>query len=157
MTGLKQLTFASLIAASLACAPLAPAAAHGFGRGGHGWGFGRGLFGVAAAIVTLPVVIASAAISGVGAILPPEQPAYASPPSYGGSYAPGYYPSPGYYAAPPYYAAPARYPPPTAYYPRAVYPAAPGYYRGYYAPRPGYYGGYAFRGYGRPAYPAPAR
>ncbi|HEY1312694.1 MAG TPA: hypothetical protein VGE92_02405, partial [Steroidobacteraceae bacterium] len=50
--------------AAIACAPVAPALAggHGFGHA-HVWGFGHGLLGAVVGLATLPLVVASAAIS----------------------------------------------------------------------------------------------
>jgi hypothetical protein len=141
MPGLRRLIFAAAAATALACSPVTPAAAggHGFGHGGVRWGLGRGLFGAAAALVTLPIVIASAAVSAIASAAP-AQPAYA-PPAYAPAPA---YPS-AYYAPRPYYAppAPAYYAAPAGYYSRGYYPAP----QAYYAPRPAYSGGYAVRGY----------
>ena len=137
MPGFKRFVCGSAATAVLACAPLVSAVAHGHGFGHeHGWGFGRGLVGAVVGLVTLPLVIASAAIE---ASLP-EAPYPSDEPR-------GYAPAPGYYPAPQTY-----YAPPGAYYPRApVYYAAP---RAYYAPQGGYYApraryapqGYAPRG-----------
>jgi hypothetical protein len=136
MPGIKQALLGSAAAAALACAPMAPAAAgvHGFGRV-HPFGLGRGLFGAVLGLATLPIAIASAALSaGADA-----------------SQAPAYAPRPAYYPAPQtYFAPPAAYAPRAPVYypqPRAYYAAPPAYYgpRPYYAPRPAYYGGYGGR------------
>jgi len=86
------------------------------------------------ALATLPLVIASSVVAGVGdsAASYPTQ-GYAGPAGPGYGYAPQvayatprpyYAPYPGYYAAPR-----------GAYAPRGYYPARPGYYgRGYYRP-----------------------
>jgi hypothetical protein len=144
MPGLKHAVFGMVAAAAVTCAPLATADAHGFGH--HPWGLGRGLFGAVLGLATLPIAIASAALSATELGAPP----YQSSPGYGGP--PSYAPPPAYYAPPPAY-----YVPPRAYYPRPpVYaPAARPYYapRGYYAPPPGYYGGRASYGPGGHGYP----
>jgi hypothetical protein len=150
MPGFKRTVFGSAAVAALVCALATPAAAgvHGFL---HPWGFGRGLVGAAVGLATLPLAIASAALSASEPEAP-YQPA---------GYARGYGPPPAYYAAPhAYYAAPQTYyAAPPAYYtapqaqrapPRAYYPRAPVYYspgpHAYYAPpaqrelRAGYYG-----------------
>jgi hypothetical protein len=162
MLGFKRSVLGSAAAIALACAFATPAAAgvHGFF---HPWGFGRGLVGAAVGLATLPLAIASAALSG-GESQAPYQPSgyargYGQPPAY---YAapPAYYGAPqAYYNAPPaYYSAPqAYYAPPRAYYPRApVYYSAP---RAYYAPRAqreprtGYYAGHGSYHSGGYAYP----
>ena len=151
MRVLKHAVLGTAAAAVIACVPIATAGAHGFGHL-HPWGLGRGLLGAAFGLATLPLAIASAALSANE----PEAP-YQSSPGYGGPR--GYAPPPAYYAAPQTYYAPpqAYYPPPRAYYPRAqVYSPAPRPYyapRAYYAPRPGYYGGYASYRAGAYAYP----
>jgi hypothetical protein len=140
MTTIKQVIVSSAAIAAIAFLPFAPAMAggHGFGYV-HPWGLGRGIVGAAVALVTLPLVIASAVISSVPIPEPAAQP----------------YPSPGY-AGGAYGYAPAPYPAPPAYYvPRPAYYPAP---RAYYAPRPYYapYAGYPGRGYyrsGGSAYP----
>jgi hypothetical protein len=155
MPGIKRIIFGSAAAAALACVLATPAAAgvHGFL---HPWGFGRGLVGAAVGLATLPLAIASAALSASE----PEAPYQSS------GYARGYGPPPAYYAAPQtYYAAPpAYYSGPQSYYapPRPFYPRAPVYYsapRAYFAPRAqrepraGYYGGHASYHSGGYAYP----
>ena len=164
MAGIKQALLGSAVAAASACAPMAPAAAavHGVGPL-HPFGLGRGLVGAALGLATLPIVIASAALSAVASD-GPQAPAYGgAPPAYAPGYAPApvYAPPPAYYPAPrtyyapvpAYYArAPVYYPQPRAYYPapRAAY--AP---RTYYAARPGYSGANSARvsyGSGRYAY-----
>ena len=155
MPGFKRPVFGSAAVAALACAFATPAAAgvHGFL---HPWGFGRGLVGAAVGLATLPLAIASAALSGSEPEAPYQPPGYAR----------GYGPPPAYYAAPPaYYAAPqAYYAPPRAYYPRApvYYPAPHAYYapRAYNAPRTAYYGGhgsYRSGGYHSGGYAYPRR
>ena len=139
MPGIRQALFGSAVAAAIACAPMAPAAAgvHGVGPL-HPFGLGRGLVGAVVGLATLPIVVASAALSAVASD-GPQSPAYGSaPPAYAPP--PAYYPAPRtYYApAPAYYPrAPVYYPQPRAYYPAPRVSYAP---RTYYAPRPGYYG-----------------
>jgi hypothetical protein len=137
MQGFKHAVLGTVAAAAITCAPIAIAEAHGFGHL-HPWGLGRGLLGAVVGLATLPIVIASAALSATE----PEAP-YQSPPGYDG---------PRSYAPPQAY-----YAPPRAYYPRApVYsPATRPYYapRAYYAPRPGYYGGHVSYRAGGYAYP----
>jgi hypothetical protein len=149
MQGFKHAVLGTVAAAAITCTPIAAAEAHGFGH--HPWGLGRGLLGAVVGLATLPIAIASAALSAAE----PEAP-YRSSPGYEG---------PRSYAPPPaYYAAPQTYAPPQSYYapPRAYYPRAPVYYsatrpnyapRAYYAPRPGYYGGHASYRAGGYAYP----
>ena len=137
-------------AAAIACAPVATAGAHGFGHL-HSWGLGRGLLGAVFGLATLPIAIASAALSATE----PEAP-YQSSPGYTDQR--GYAPPPAYYAAPQTYYAPpqAYYAPPRTYYARApIYSPAPrAYYapHAYYAPRAGYYGGHPSYGAGGYAY-----
>ena len=150
MQGFKHAVLGTLAAAAITCAPIATAEAHGFGH--HPWLLGRGLLGAVVGLATLPIAIASAALSETE----PEAP-YQSSPAYGGPRS--YAPPPAYYAAPQTYYAPpqAYYAPPRTYYSRApVYsPAARPYYapRAYYAPRPGYQGGHASNRAGGYAYP----
>src|SRR5450631_1338964 len=139
MQGIKHAVLGTVAAAVITCAPIATTEAHGLGHL-HPWGLGRGLLGAVVGLATLPIVIASAALSATE----PEAP-YQSSPGYDGPRS--YAPPPAYYAAPQTYAPPqAYYAPPRAYYPRApVYsPATRPYYapRAYYVPRPGYYGGH---------------
>src|ERR1700733_6866055 len=107
MPGFKRTVFGSALVAAPAVAPATPAAAgvHGFL---HPWGFGRGLVGAAVGLATLPLAIASAALSAGAPEAPYQPPGYAR----------GYGPPPAYYAAPPaYYNAPQPYyAPPRAYY-----------------------------------------
>src|ERR1700722_3205906 len=117
MQGFKHAVLGTT-AALIMCAPIASAEAHGFGHV-HPWGLGRGLVGAVVGLATLPIAIASAALSATE----PEAPyPYQSSPGYDG---------PRSYAPPPaYYAAPQTYAPPPAYYaqPRAYYyPRAPVY------------------------------
>jgi hypothetical protein len=149
MPGFKRTVFGSAAVAALACALATPAAAGGHGFL-HPWGFGRGLVGAAVGLATLPLAIASAALSAGEPEAPYQPPGYAR----------GYGPPPAYYAAPPAYytAPPAYYAPPRAYYPRAAayYSPAP---RVYYAPRAqrepraAYYGGRGSYHSGGYAYP----
>jgi hypothetical protein len=137
MAKLKRIIVRSAAVAAIAFLPLAPAMAGGHGFV-HPWGLGRGLFGAAVALATLPLAIASAVVSSIP--VPAAAPAPYPAPGYAGGY--GY--------------APAPYPAPPAYYaPRPAYYPAP---RAYYAPRPYYapYAGYPGRGYyrsGGSAYP----
>ena len=147
---------------ALACAPVLPAAAAGHsmgtGTGGHGgWGLGRGLFGAAAALVSLPFALAATVVTAAAPRRPGRRPrrrittrrrtptrrGYAAPP-------PAYYAPPVRPTAPPaavYYAAvicaapppprrtTIRAPPPYYAAPRGYYrPATPGYGRGYNPP-----------------------
>src|ERR1700723_337297 len=63
MLGFKRSVLGSAAAIALACAFATPAAAGGHGFL-HPWGFGRGLVGAAVGLATLPLAIASAALSG---------------------------------------------------------------------------------------------
>jgi hypothetical protein len=135
MVKFKPAIVGAAAAAVIAFLPLTPAmaAGHGFAQL-YPWGLGRGIFGAAVALATLPLAIASAVVSSA----PAAAPYPASGVGGGYSYAPrAVYPPPAYYGGRPGY-----YPPPRAY-------AAP---RPYYAPRPahaapGYYrsGGPAYR------------
>jgi hypothetical protein len=131
MRRLKQVIFAATAAATIACVPVAPAAAAIHGGHFHPWLLGHGVLGAVLGLATLPLAIVSSVVD--------------SNESQGGEGARGYAPGPVPYAAPqPFYA-----PPVAAYYPRApVYYAAPqvsypprSYYapRPYYAPRSNYY------------------
>ena len=135
MRYLKHSILAVGTSLALACIPLAPASAHGPGLL-RPWGVGRGIVGAVAAVVTLPLAIASAVLS----IEPPGYYGYDSP--QGGYYpAPNYYSrAPAYYAPPPYYSAPRHYYAPAPYYGRP----ASGYYapRGYPGARDGYHSSY---------------
>jgi hypothetical protein len=112
---LKQLVLGTVAATAVALAPIAPAMANGHGFGGvRPFGFGHGLVGAAVALATLPLVIASAVVSG-GEV---AGPGYAAPPAY-------YAPRPGYYPA-----ARGYYAPRAGYY--GGYPARGGYYSGRY-------------------------
>lgn len=129
MIKVRQSILGVAAAAAIAFLPMAPAmaAGHGF-RPLHSFGIGHGLLGAAVALATLPLVIASNVVAGVGESV-------ASYPSSG--YAgPGYgYAPPVAYAPPrPYYAPyPGYYAPRVAYGPRAYYAPHPSYYsRGYY-------------------------
>jgi hypothetical protein len=152
MPGFKRFVCLSAAFAVLACAPIVPAVAggHGFGHV-HGWGLGRGLVGAVVGLATLPLVIASAAISASV----PDAPQVAPQPYYApaGAYyppAPVSQPAPRSYYAPPAYYAPSAYAPRAYYAPRPYY--AP---RGYSAPAPGrsYYGGAGGYRAGGYAYP----
>jgi hypothetical protein len=131
---IKQAIFGVAAATAIALLPLAPAMAGGHGfRPLHPFGFGRGIVGAAVALATLPLVIASSVVAGVGDSAAP----YASQ-GYAGAAAPAYgYAPPVAYAAPrPYYAPyPGYYAAPRgAYAPRGYYATRPGYGRGYYRP-----------------------
>jgi hypothetical protein len=132
MVKVRQAAFGIVAAAAVALLPMAPAMADGHGfRPAHGYGVGRGLFGAAVALATLPLVIASSVVAGVNEAVAPAPPEYAAR-SYG--YAPpvAYAPVRPYYAPyPRYYAAPRA-----AYGPRPYY-GGHGYYRssGYSYPR----------------------
>jgi hypothetical protein len=131
MVKIKQAIFGVAAAAGIALLPLAPAMADGHGFRGHPFGVGHGLLGAAVALATLPLVIASNVIAGVGESVAPY-PGYAAPgyapPAYG--YAP-----PVVYARPYYAPNPGYYAPRVAYGPRAYYGGHSGYYgRGYYRP-----------------------
>ena len=93
MPGIKRALLGSAVAAAIACAPMAPAAAavHGVGPL-HPFGLGRGLVGAMVGLATLPIVIASAALSAVASD-GPQAPAYGGAP-------PAYAPPPAYYPAP---------------------------------------------------------
>ena len=128
MVKLRQAFLGILVTGAIALLPAAPALANGHGfRGGHGFGVGHGLVGAAVALATLPLVIASSVVSGIGesvASYPAQQYAapaygYAPPVAYARPY---YAPYPGYYAAPR-----------VGYGPRPFYGTHPGYDgRGYY-------------------------
>jgi hypothetical protein len=132
MPRVSQISLAALGTAALLCASIRPAEAAGplllapFALG-H-------VIGAAARLATLPLAVASAALSE-------SQPAeYPGAPAYGGSA--GYYARPNYYArAPAYYTAPQVYYRPDLSYPRPLsrpYEQS----RGYYAPRARYSGSY---------------
>jgi hypothetical protein len=146
MPGLKRAVYGAAAATMLACAAVAPASAgvHGFGHL-HPWGLGRGLLGAVVGLATLPLAIASAALSADVPQAPYQAP-YQAPGYAAGAPPPAYYPAPrAYYPAPPAY-----YAPHSAYYaPRATYYAP----RAGYGPRPGYNGSrgsYAKGGYAYP-------
>ena len=130
MVKIKQAIFGIAAATALALLPLAPAMAGGHGfRPLHPFGFGRGIVGAAVALATLPLVIASSVVAGVG-----ESTASYPTPGYAGP-AYGYAPPVAYAAPRPYYAPyPGYYAGPRgAYGQRGYYPARPGNYgRGYY-------------------------
>jgi hypothetical protein len=132
MPRVSQISLAAIGAAALLCVSIRPAAAAGplllapFALG-H-------VIGAAARLATLPLTVASAALSQ-------SQPAeYAGAPAYGGSA--GYYAGPNYYVrAPAYYSAPQVYYRPGFSSPRTLsrpYEQS----RGYYAPRARYSGSY---------------
>lgn len=137
MSTIKRTVLGTVAAAAIALLPMAPAMANGHGfRPFHPFG-GHGLLGAAVTLATLPLVVASNVIAGVGEAVAPYPSAGYAPPAYG--YAP-----PVAYAAPrPYYA---PYP---GYYgaPRVTYGPRP-----YYAVHPGYDGRRYYRA-GGPAYP----
>ena len=134
MRYLKHSILAAGASFALACIPIAPAAAHGPGLW-LPWGVGRGVLGAVAAVATLPLAIAAAALS----IEPPRY-GYEGPPA-------GYYPAPNYdartptyYATAPYDASPRHYYAPAAYYcrPTSGYDAP----RAYPTGRDGYHSSY---------------
>ncbi len=129
MVKLKQAIFAVAAAAAIALLPMAPAMANGHGfRPLHAFGLGHGLLGAAVALATLPLVVASNVVAGVGESVAQYPSTGYADPAYG--YAP-----PVAYAAPrPYYAPyPRYYGARVAYGPRGNYAPHPGYYgRGYY-------------------------
>ena len=136
MLKLRQVIFGFAAASAIALLPMAPAMAGGHGfRPLHPFGLGRGVVGAAVALATLPLVIASAVVSGAQSVAPYPAAGYggaANGYAPEGSYAgprPYYAANPGYYVANPgYYAAPRGY-----YAPRPYYAAHPGYYgHGYY-------------------------
>lgn len=139
MPVLKRTVFAATAVAGLLCIPITPAAAAGpllFAP----WALGHAI-GAAARLATLPLVVASAAVSAQQppAQYPQTSGYYAGPASY---YAP-----PSYYARPPAYYAqpPGNYFAPQPYYRPALasVPPIPRFYappRSYYAPREPYYG-----------------
>ena len=128
MLNLRQAIFGFAAASAIALLPMAPAMAGGHGFGPlNPFGLGRGVVGAAVALATLPLVIASAVVSGVSgaeSVAPYPAAGYGGG-GYGGA-AYGYAPQVSYAAPRPYYA------------PYPGYYAAP---RGYYAPRP-YYAGH---------------
>jgi hypothetical protein len=145
MPGLKRTVLAAAATAALLCLPVATAAAGPLLFAP--WVLGHIIL-AGARLATLPLVVASAAISAEQQPAPyPPTPGYYGGPA--GSYAP-----PNYYARPPAY-----YPPPPGYYPasQAYYrpalayaPAMPQFYaqpRGYYAPRMPYSGSYGARAF----------
>ena len=138
MKGLKQAVLSAATSMALLCLPITPAAAHEHFYGGPC--IVGNVIGSVATLVTLPLVVASEAVSALQ-----PQASYAP--------APGYYGGPtGYYAPPSYNArSPAYYAPPQTYYrPAPAYAAPmPRYYaptRGYYAARPSYSGSYGAPG-----------
>jgi hypothetical protein len=142
MLKLRQVIFGFAAASAIALLPMAPAMAGGHGfRPLHSFGLGRGVVGAAVALATLPLVIASAVVSGAESVAPYPAAGYGGG-GYGGA-AYGYAPQVSYAGPRPYYA------------PYPGYYAAPrGYYgqRPYYAAHPGYYGHGYYRGGGN-SYP----
>jgi hypothetical protein len=148
MPAFKQTVYAAAATAVFVCLPVTPAAAAGpllFAP----WALGH-VIGAGLRLATLPLVIASSAVSG-GQPQAPYSPARGY---YGGP--PGYYAPPNYYARPPVYYAPrpGYYPAPQAYYrPALAYaPPVPQFYpqqRGYYAPRTAYSGSYGAQAFYR--------
>jgi hypothetical protein len=142
MLKLRQVIFGFAAASAIALLPMAPAMAGGHGfRPLHSFGLGRGVVGAAVALATLPLVIASAVVSGVSGAesLAPYPAAGYGGAGYGGAgygYAGYGYAPEGSYAGPrPYYAPyPGYYAAPRGYYgPRPYYAAHPGYNgHGYY-------------------------
>lgn len=128
MVKVRQAIFGITAVLAMALLPMASAMAGGHGFRPHGFGLGRGIVGAAVALVTLPLTIAAAVVSGGESLAAYPAAGYGGP-SYGyapqASYAgprPYYAPYPGYYAAPR-----------ASYGPRPYYAAHPGYYgRGYY-------------------------
>jgi hypothetical protein len=137
MVKVRQTILGVAAAVAIALLPMAPAMANGHGfRSGHGFGVGHGLLGAAVALATLPLVVASSIVAGVGESVGPYSSAGYEAPTNG-------YAAPAYgYAPPVAYARPYYYAPYPQYYaaPRVAYGP-----RGNYAPHPGYYG----RGYYR--------
>jgi hypothetical protein len=147
MNGRKHPLLAALAISAIAMMPLSQAVAGGHGYGlVHPWGVARGVVGAVVAIATLPLVIASAALS---AVVPaePEGPAYGGPPAY--------YPAPAYYAPAPYYGAAPYYGPrtysaggygqPGRYSPRGYAPGRGGYYGAHNGGAPSRSGQYSYR------------
>lgn len=132
---LRQVIFGFAAASAIALLPMAPAMAGGHGfRPGHSFGLGRGLVGAAVALATLPLVIASAVVSGVAESVAPYPAEGYGGAGYGGD-GYGYAPQVSYAGPRPYYAQyPGYYAAPRGYYgPRPYYAAHPGYYgHGYY-------------------------
>jgi hypothetical protein len=136
MVGLKHRVFVVVVASAMALLPMAPAMAGGHGfRPYHPFGFGRGVVGVAVALATLPLVIASNVVAGVSeAVAPYPMQRYG-----GGGYS---------YAPPVSYTGPQLYATPRAGY----YAGSRPYYggRSYYAPQAGYHGHGYYRSRGNP-------
>jgi hypothetical protein len=130
MAKIKQAIFAVAAGAAVTLLPMAPAMAGGHGfRPLHAFGIGHGLLGAAVALATLPLVVASNVVAGIG--------------ESGAQYPTAGYAGPTYgYAPPVAYVAPRPYYAPYAGYRGARVTYGP---RGYYAPHPGNYG----RGYYR--------
>ena len=131
----KQTALAAATAIALLCMPIQPAAAAGpllFGPLALGWH----VIGAVARLATLPLAVASAAVSG-------QQPPASYPPTPGYGGPAGYYAPPNYYPRPPGY----YYPAPQVYYRPALSYARPmsRLYeppRGYYASPTRYSGSY---------------
>jgi hypothetical protein len=145
MKGLKQTVFSATASVALLCLPITPAAAHEHFYGGPC--IVGNVIGAVATLITLPLTVASAAVSALQ-----PQPQYAPAPGYYGAPS-GYYAPPSYYAPPPVYYArsPGYYAPPQSYYrPAPAYAAPMPQYsaptRGYYAARPSYSGAYGAPG-----------
>jgi hypothetical protein len=164
MLKLRQVIFGFAAASAIALLPMAPAMAGGHGfRPLHSFGLGRGVVGAAVALATLPLVIASAVVSGVSgaeSVAPYPAAGYGGGGYGGGGYGGGGYGGGGggggYGGAGYGYAPQVSYSAPRPYYaPYPGYYAAPrGYYgpRPYYAAHPGYYGHGYYRGGGN-SYP----
>jgi hypothetical protein len=86
------------------------------------WAVGH-LIGAAVQLATLPLIVASAAVSSVGEPPPP----YYGAPSYN-EVPPAYYPPPGYYSPPTYYQPAGFYASPGPYHSASRYGAPPVYY-----------------------------
>ena len=72
MVALKKTLFVVVAASAMAVLPMAPAMAGGHGfHPYHSFGLGRGLVGAAVALATLPLVIASNVVAGVGEAVAP--------------------------------------------------------------------------------------
>jgi len=117
----RQTCLGVAAAAAIALLPMAPAMANGPGfRPVYPFGAGHGLFGAAVALATLPLVIATNVVAGVGGYAAPGY--VSAPPVAYGAPRPYYAPYPGYYPA-------VR----ASYGPRPYYGVRPGYDgRGYY-------------------------
>jgi hypothetical protein len=137
MPRLKGAILAAAAVAALALLPATPAAAGGFIGP---WILGRHVIGAVLGLATLPLAVASAALSA-------DQPAGPYPPTPGYGSGPDYSAPPGYYPRPPVYYAQrqAYYSVPPAYYRPQVTYGRPRFYespRGYSAPHTRYTGSY---------------